>query len=386
MNGSITKPALARTPPMGWNSWNTFGAEINAQILLETIEAFGSSGLKQAGYEFVVIDDFWQADERINGRLAWDPRKFPQGIKPIAEKLHEHGLKFGMYSCAGTRTCGGKPGSYGFEEIDAQTFAEWGVDFLKYDYCHVPAGVDGVALFQRMGQALRGTGRPIVYSICEWGRNRPWDWGSRVGGHLWRTTGDIDDSWESIVEIGFEKQIGLGAYAGVGHWNDPDMLVVGMYGKGNEEVAQGGCTLAEYRSHFTLWCLLAAPLIIGCDVRNLDQDTLAILSNPWLINVNQDPLGRQGYKVGEMLHAQETAQVWVKPLADGSIAVGLFNLGLADNRLISIAWESVGIPPGRKCAVIDLWNGETIGDFQSEFSVFVNSHDVAAVRLVPQFN
>lgn len=386
MNGSITKPALAHTPPMGWNSWNTFGVEINAQILSETIEALVNSGLTRTGYEYVVIDDFWQADERIKGRLSWDSQKFPQGIKPIAEKVHECGLKFGMYSCAGTRTCGGKPGSYGYEEIDAKTFAEWEVDYLKYDYCHVPPGVDGVALFQRMGQALRATGRPIVYSICEWGRNRPWEWGSRVGGHLWRTTGDIDDSWESIVEIGFEKQAGLAPYAGVGHWNDPDMLVVGMYGKGNQEVAQGGCSLAEYRSHFALWCLLAAPLIIGCDVRNMDQDTLAILSNHWLIEVNQDSLGRQGYQVGETLHAKESAQVWAKPLADGSIAVGLFNLGLADNRLISIAWESVGITPERKCVVVDLWNGESIGVFQGDFSAYVNSHDVAAIRLVPQFD
>ena len=378
------EPILARTPPMGWNSWNTFGADIDAQILYEAVDAVLNSGLYEAGYEYVVIDDFWQADERINERLTWDQEKFPEGIKSISNYIHSRGLKFGIYSCAGSYTCGGKPGSYGYEEIDAQTFAEWEVDFLKYDYCHVPPGIDSIALFQRMGQALRSTGRPILYSICEWGRNQPWEWGSRVGGHMWRTTGDIDDSWESILEIGFGKQTDLEAYAGVGHWNDPDMLVVGMYGEGNQEVAQGGCTLAEYRSHFALWCLLAAPLMIGCNVRKMDQDTRAILGNPGLIDVNQDLLGRQGYKVGEMIHANEVAQVWAKPLADGSIAVGLFNLGQRDNRLITVAWESLGLSAGRPCCILDLWSGDSLGTFKGAFSTQVDSHDVAAIRLIPQ--
>lgn len=376
---------LAQCPPMGWNSWNTFGAAINAQIMYETVDAIIESGLNRVGFEYIVIDDFWQADHRVNGRLTWDQEKFPDAIKPISDYVHRHGLKFGMYSCAGTHTCGGKPGSFGYEEIDARTFAEWEVDFLKYDYCHVPPGEDGPALFQRMGQALRATGRPILYSICEWGRNRPWDWGSRVGGHMWRTTGDIKDQWESIVDIGFEKQNGLGAYAGVGHWNDPDMLVVGMCGKGNEEVAQGGCALAEYRSHFTLWCLLAAPLFIGCDLRTMDQQTQKILTNQNLIKINQDSLGRQGYKIGEMLYANEIAQVWNKPLADGSNAIGFFNLGLRDQRLVSVSWERLGISPERPCAVIDLWTGETLGVFKTSFSAYVDSHDVTAVRLIPQF-
>lgn len=379
-NKSIT----AQTPPMGWNSWNTFGANINAEIVYDTVDAIMESGLNQLGYEYIVIDDFWQADERVGERLIWDQEKFPEGIKPISDYIHQHGLKFGMYSCAGTHTCGGKPGSFGYEQIDAQSFAEWGVDFLKYDYCHVPPGADGIKLYQRMGQALRSTRRPILYSICEWGRNRPWEWGARVGGHLWRTTGDIKDKWDSILDIGFGKQDGLDAFAGIGHWNDPDMLVVGMYGKGNEEVAQGGCTLTEYRSHFTLWCLLAAPLFIGCDLRNMDQQTRDILANRNLIEINQDTFGRQGYKVGEMLYANEIAQIWCKPLADGSNAVGLFNLGLRDQRLISVSWESLGISPDRPCSVLDLWTGEILGVFKTSFSAYVDSHDVAAVRLIPQ--
>ena len=193
----------------------------------------------------------------------------------------------------------------------------------------------------------------------------------------------IDDRWESILEIGFGKQTGLEAYAGIGHWNDPDMLVVGMFGEGNQEVAQGGCTLAEYRSHFALWCFLAAPLIIGCDVRKLDLDTQAILKNSGLISINQDLLGCQGYKVGEMRHANEVAQVWAKPLADGAIAVGLFNLGQSDNRLISVAWEALGLSPERPCTVLDLWNGKESGVFKGSFSAYVDSHDVAAVRLIP---
>ena len=385
MNTGQQASIIARTPPMGWNSWNTFGANIDVQILYETIESILDTGLQEAGYEYVVLDDFWQADERVDGQLMWDHEKFPDGIKPLSDYVHSRGLKFGIYSCAGSYTCGGKPGSFGHEEVDAQTFADWGVDFLKYDYCHVPPGVDCVTLYQRMGQALRSTRRPILFSICEWGHHQPWEWGARVGGHIWRTTGDINDCWESILDIGFNRQVSLEAYAGIGRWNDPDMLVVGMYGKGNEEVAQGGCTLAEYRSHFVLWCLLAAPLIIGCDVRNMDQATNDILCNHDLISINQDLLGCQGFRVGEMVHANEVAQVWAKPLLDGSIAVGLFNLGQRDNRLISVAWESLGLSADRLYCVIDLCSGDELGFYRGDFSTYVESHDVATVRLIPQY-
>jgi alpha-galactosidase len=236
-------------------------------------------------------------------------------------------------------------------------------------------------LYRRMGQALRATGRPILYSVCEWGRHKPWEWAASAGGHMWRTTGDIHDAWESVLEIGFQRQAGLEAYAGPGRWNDPDMLVVGMYGKGN--VARGGCTDAEYRSHFSLWCLLAAPLMIGCDVRNMNQATRDILLNREAIRVNQDPLGRQGYHVGTVFHSRQAAEVWAKPLADGAIAVGLFNLGERERRRVAVAWESIGLHDRRPCHVRDLWAGEDLGMFRGDFSTLVGSHDVALVRITP---
>jgi len=366
---------------MGWNSWNTFGGNIHEDLVRETADAFIREGLKDAGYEYVVIDDIWEAEARVNGRLTWDTTKFPHGMPALAEYVHSKGLKFGIYSCAGSHTCAGKPASYGYEEVDAQTFAEWGVDFLKYDFCFAPAGVDGPKLYQRMGQALRATGREILFSVCEWGTNKPWEWGAKVGAHMWRTTGDIADSWASIVDIGFNRQAGLEAYAGPGHWNDPDMLVVGMYGKGN--VAQGGCTDAEYRSHFSLWCLLAAPLMLGCDVRAMSQTVRDIVLNREVIAVNQDPLGRQGYRVGKTDWAWEIVETWAKPLHDGSIAVGLFNLGERNQRRANVAWEALGLHDRRPCKVRDLWKGEDLGIFTGDFSTLVDSHDVALVKLTP---
>ena len=372
---------LAPTPPMGWNSWNTFGGKIHEELVRETADAFVERGLNDAGYRYVVIDDLWEADERVDGRLTWDSAKFPSGIPALADTVHAKGLKFGIYSCAGSHTCGGKPASYGHEEVDAQTFAEWGVDFLKYDFCYVPAGVDGPTLYRRMGQALRATGRPIIFSLCEWGSHKPWKWGASVGGHMWRTTGDINDSWESILDIGFNRQIKLHPYAGPDHWNDPDMLVVGMYGEGN--VAHGGCTDAEYRAHFGLWCLLAAPLMIGCDVRHMSEATRAILLNREVIAVDQDPLGRQGYPVGAMHHGKLRAEVWAKPLEDGSIAVGLFNLG-GRTRRVTVAWEAIGLHDRRACQVRDLWAGEDLGEFAGDFSALIDTHDAMLLRLRPQ--
>ena len=376
-----SESTLAQTPPMGWNSWNTFGGRINEAVIRETADAMVSTGLKDAGYEYVVIDDLWEADERVEGRLTWDSEIFPNGIPALADYVHDKGLKFGIYSCAGSHTCAGKPASYGYEEVDAQTFAEWGVDFLKYDFCYAPAGVDGPMLYRRMGQALRATGRPILYSLCEWGSHKPWEWGATTGGHMWRTTGDIYDAWESVLDVGFRRQVGLEAYAGPGRWNDPDMLIVGMHGEGN--VARGGCTDVEYRSHFSLWCMLAAPLMIGCDVRNMSQATSDILLNTEVIALNQDLLGRQGYKVGSIDWGGEQAHVWAKPLLDGSIAVAMFNLGDMQGRRIAVAWESLGLHDRRPCTVRDLWAHEDLGTFTSSFSARVDSHDVMLVRLTP---
>ncbi len=374
---------LAQTPPMGWNSWNTFGIDVTADVIMETADAIVASGLAKVGYEYVVIDDFWEAEERVDGRLTWDTDRFPNGIRPVADYIHSKGLKFGIYSCSGSHTCGGRPGSYGYEEIDARTFAEWEVDYLKYDFCYIPAGTDAFSLYQRMGQALRATERPIVFSVCEWGNNEPWKWGAKVGGHLWRTTGDIDDNWESILEIGFQRQVGLEGYAGPGHWNDPDMLVVGMYGKGNPQVAKGGCTNEEYRTHFSLWCLLASPLMIGCDVRNMNQATRDILLNPEVIAINQDVLGAQGYRVGSVLYSYEPAEVWAKPLYDGSIAVGLFNLGEINQRQIAVAWETLGLHPERDCLIRDLWAKEDIGVFRTSFVTSVDGHQGKLIRITP---
>ncbi len=377
---------LARTPPMGWNSWNTFGPGINETVVRETADAFVAEGLRDLGYEYVVIDDHWEAMERDDdGRLAADPETFPGGMKALADYVHSKGLKFGIYSCAGSHTCGGRPSSYGYELEDARTFAEWGVDFLKYDFCHKPMGVDGRDLYQRMGQALRVSGRPIVFSMCEWGSMKPWLWGaSRAGAHMWRTTGDISDSWESMCGIGFEQQAELHPYAGPGHWNDPDMLIVGMHDKGN--VAAGGCTDEEYRVHFTLWCILAAPLMLGCDVRDMSDVTRGIIGNPEVIGVNQDPLGRQGWRLGRDGSADSPwsfCETWAKPLADGSWAVGLFNRHGRYGHKMTVAWEALGIHDRHPCVVRDLWAREDLGEHTRLVTVGVETHACRLLRVSP---
>ena len=363
---------------MGWNSWNTFGAELNQDLIIETADAMISTGLLAAGYDYVVLDDFWEADERDSaGRLTHDTAKFPNGMKWLGDQLHARGFKFGIYSCAGTHTCGGKPSSFGYEEIDAITFAEWGVDYLKYDNCYVPNGVPSPVLYRRMGQALRAAGCPIVFAMCEWGENKPWEWGAFAGAHVWRTTGDIEDRWESIMELA-DRQIGLEKHSGPGRWNDPDMLVVGMYGKGN--VAKGGCTDFEYRSHFIQWCLLASPLMIGCDVRSMNEATHAILTNPGAIAVDQDPLGRQAAFLGKRWDNYET---WARPLADGSFAVGLFNRDPKNEGLVSVAWEAMSIHDKRRCRVTDIWTGEDLGEHIAQLSLKVGPRDVKLVKVTP---
>ncbi|MDR3692501.1 MAG: glycoside hydrolase family 27 protein [Fimbriimonas sp.] len=374
---------IAPTPPMGWNSWNTFGSNIDERLVREVADAFVTEGMTKAGYEYVVIDDLWEADTRTrDGRLTWDDSKFPSGIPALADYVHSKGLKFGMYSSSGVRTCAGKPASYGYEEVDAQTFADWGVDFLKYDYCYKPLGVSGPMLYRRMGQALRATGRPILFSACEWGHNDPAKWGRSVGAHMWRTTGDISDSWESMIGIAL-KQGGLEDYAGPNGWNDPDMLVVGMHGRGN--VADGGMTESEYKVHFMLWCMLASPLMIGCDVRSMSDVTRQILLNPGLIAINQDPLGVQGrsISIGEHDWHGPNYQVWSKPLADGSVAVGFFNLTKDADRGMLVPWEALAIHDRRPCRVLDLWTGEDLGVFDRYFEARVPRRDATVVKISP---
>ena len=371
---------LAPTPPMGWNSWNTFGSDIHEDLVREIADAMVSTGLKDAGYSYVVLDDLWHLRERdAQGRMIPDPEKFPHGMKAVADYVHSLGLKFGIYSCAGVLTCNARAGSYGYEEDDAGLFAEWGVDYLKYDYCYPPpGGPKGRELYMRMGQALRATGRPILFSACEWGVNRPWEWGALVGAQMWRTAGDIEDSWESMTNI-VHKQHGKEKYAGPNRWNDPDMLVVGMYGKGN--VANGGMTDTEYRVHFALWCLLAAPLMIGCDLRSMTPATQQLLSHPGLIALNQDPLGVQGWRVGVNWDVFET---WMKPLEDGSIAVGLLNRADDKPCIIPACWEALGVHDRRPCRVVDVWSGEELGVHTRSFGVSVDPHDCRILRLYPQ--
>jgi len=375
---------LAQTPPMGWNSWNMFGAGVSAAIIRQTADAFVASGLQDAGYKYIVIDDHWHGGRDGNGRLFPDPQKFPEGMKALADYVHAQGLKFGIYSDAGPQTCGGRPASQDFEEIDAQTFAEWEIDYLKYDWCRAEdTRANAEYRYRRMAEALKASGRAVVFSICEWGHHRPWLWGANVGGNLWRTTGDIADSWRDVYvnggvlhgieSIGFEQQRGLAPYAGPGHWNDPDMLVVGLRG-GSREIAGAGCTDTEYRTHFSLWCLLAAPLMIGCDVTNMDLVTQDILTNRELIALNQDVLGRQGYRVAR----HGFTEAWKKVLDGGDVAVALFNRG--DKRQAArVHWSDLEI--GGAWQARDLWAHRDLGPLREEFSAEVPAHGCVVLRL-----
>ncbi|HSF99750.1 MAG TPA: alpha-galactosidase, partial [Vicinamibacterales bacterium] len=309
--------ALAPTPPMGWNSWNRFACDVSEQLIRETADAMVASGMRDAGYTYVVIDDCWQVARDSAGTIVADPERFPSGMKALADYVHAQGLKFGLYSDAGLKTCEGRPGSRGYEYQDARTYAAWGVDYLKYDWCH-HGTQNAEASYRLMRDALDASGRLITLSICEWGSNQPWLWARDIG-HLWRTTGDIKDCW--VCERGLswtsilDRQVGLESYAGPGGWNDPDML----------EVGNGGMTLVEYRAHFSMWAILAAPLMAGNDLRSMTPETRDILTNREVIAVDQDPLGRQGRKVRD----DGDVEVWARELADGSRAVALLNRGEA---------------------------------------------------------
>lgn len=299
---------LALTPPMGWNSWNKFHCDVSEALIMKAADALISAGMKDAGYDYIVIDDCWQVSRDENGEIVCDPERFPHGIKYVADYVHSKGLKFGIYSSAGTVTCQRRPGGFGHEYQDARTYARYGVDYLKYDWCG-STSQDAKSSYTNMSTALRTAGRPIVFSICEWGSNKPWEWAGTVG-HLWRTTGDISDNWNSMIDI-FEKQKDLSRYAGPGRWNDPDML----------EVGNGGMTTEEYRTHFSLWCMLASPLMAGNDLENMTPETKSILLNKEMIAIDQDTLGRQATCYRE----NADYQIWVKTLANNEKAVCLLN-------------------------------------------------------------
>jgi alpha-galactosidase len=352
---------LAATPPMGWNSWNKFACNINEELIRDTADQMVETGMLDAGYEYLNLDDCWQLSRDEQGRIVADPERFPSGIAALAEYVHSKGLKFGLYTCAGTLTCQERPGSFEHEQIDAETYAEWGVDYIKVDWCFTD-GMDARTRYTAMHDALQSVARPIVFSICNWGYDDPHVWGSRTG-QLWRTTGDIADLFGSML-ANFRMTEDLSAFSGKGHWNDPDML----------EVGNGGMSTAEYRAHMSLWAIIAAPLIAGNDLRNMDADTQAILLNKEVIAVDQDPLALAGVRVSD--------DVWARPLAyPGLRAVVLLNSDSIRSRTREITWEQLGLEPGT-ASVRDIWAGQDLGQIADSYLVNVPPHD--AVMLLVQ--
>jgi len=377
---------LALTPPMGWNSWNTFSTGINEQLVMDIADSFVDLGLKDAGYEYIILDDGWMAMERDeNNNLVPDPVKFPNGMKSVVDYVHERGLKFGIYNCAGNKTCAGYPGSRGFEFQDAKLYAGWGIDFLKYDWCNTE-NINAKGAYQTMRDALYATGRPIVFSICEWGDNQPWKWGEEMG-HLWRVSGDIVNCWDCEHSYGNWSAWGIWPiinmrkdirkYSGPGHWNDFDMMEVG-----------NGMTDSEDRVHFAMWSLLASPLIMGNDLRSVSKETLKTLTNKAVIAVNQDKLGIQGYR---HINSDEM-QIWVKPLAKGEWAVAFINMTKEEIILDFDWWKHPvndqlthkKIDPLVSYSIFDMFASKDIGNTGKNLTANIKGHDVLMLRLTPK--
>ena len=366
------------TPPMGWNSWNTFGENINEKMIFETADVMAESGLRDKGYEYLVIDDCWSLRERDeNGRLVPDPEKFPHGMKAVADYVHSKGLKFGMYSCAGNMTCAGYPGSYEHEFVDAETFASWDVDFLKYDYCYHSPILHGKYLYRRMGLALENCGRDILFSACSWGADETHEWIKETGASMWRSTGDIFDTWDSVKDL-VAQQEKLHPYNGVGCFNDMDMLIVGMHGKGN--VGLAGCSDVQYQTHYALWAFLGSPLMIGCDIRRMTPATKEILTNKDVIAINQDIECRGPYCIKQWNNPDNVFSL-VKPLANGDYAIGMFNFGDRAGEMSLQFWD-IGLPAasGRGLSVYDCWKHEELGTFTERFVTTVEPHGCAVLR------
>jgi len=375
---------LAQTPPMGWNSWNKFACNVSEDLIRQTADAMVSSGMKDAGYEYIVIDDCWQVSRDSLGFIVADPKKFPSGIKALADYVHSKGLKFGIYSCAGNKTCGGRPAGRGHEYQDAISYAKWGVDYLKYDWCNTEK-LNAEGAYTTMRDAIYEAGRPIVFSLCEWGDNKPWLWADKVG-HLWRTTGDIYNCFDCVEDHGswkswgamqiLDKQDGLRKYAGPGHWNDPDMLEVG-----------NGMRVNEERAHFTMWAMLAAPLISGNDLRNMNSETLSVLTNKEVIAVNQDSLGIQGFKYA----VKDSVETWLKPLKNDEWAVVYLNRSKSD-KTIAQDWKSISVndefsnrkldTTGKDIYMLrDLWLKKLTGDTRKTLTVLIPPHDVLCLKI-----
>jgi alpha-galactosidase len=369
---------IAKTPPMGWNSWNRFGCNISESLIMGIADAMVNNGLKDAGYQYLVIDDCWQTSRDENGEIVADKERFPHGIKYLADYIHSKGLKFGIYSCAGTKTCAGRPGSLGHEYQDARTYARWGVDYLKEDWCNTGTQ-DPRSSYTTMRDALYSAGRPIVFSICEWGSNKPWEWAGEIG-NLWRTTGDIVDSWNSMIKI-FEQQKDLSKFAGPGHWNDPDML----------EVGNGGMTSEEYKTHFSLWCMLAAPLLAGNDLQNMTSETRSILLNKEVIALNQDTLGKQGFCYRD----NGAYEIWVKKLANDEKAVCLLNRS-DENKIVQVDfalllnarndyWTSDAFKFGNY-KVRDLWEHKDLDLKETSCYINMPPHSVKVYRFIKKIS
>jgi alpha-galactosidase len=376
---------LAPTPPLGWNSWNHVGCNVSEATLKAAADQMLSSGMKAVGYQYVVVDDCWHGARDANGFIQADPQRFPNGLKAVADYIHEKGLKFGIYSDAGWKTCGGRPGSRGYEFQDALVYARWGVDYLKYDWCNTD-GLNAEGAYQTMRDALAAAKRPVVFSLCEWGSNKPWLWGKDVG-HLWRTTGDVHECFDCVVDHGtwkswgvmqiLDMQEGLRAHSGPDHWNDPDMLEVG-----------NGMSTAEDRAHFSLWAMLAAPLMAGNDLAKMTPATREILTNAEVIAVDQDKLGVQGfraYKMGDV-------ELWAKPLSAGNLAVTFLNRATTTATL-RFAWREHRVEDlvsktdfdfnKATYQVRNLWTHKPLGSTKTDLSLKIAAHDVVVLRLSP---
>ncbi len=372
--GTAETSTVAATPPMGWNSWNHYAGKIDDATVRAQADAMVSSGMRDAGYVYINIDDTWEGERDAQGVIHTN-NKFPD-MKGLADYVHGKGLKIGIYSTPGLKTCAKFEGSYGHEEQDAQTYAGWGIDYLKYDLCGLrdmmknagsPEAAHKMMLdaYVKMRDALRKTGRPIVYSLCQYGNDAVWQWGASVGGNLWRTTGDISDNYSRMADIGF-SQAGLAKYAGPGHWNDPDML----------EVGNGRMNTEEYRTHMSLWAILAAPLLAGNDLSTMKPETVALLTNRDVIAIDQDAGGKQGDRVG----AEGPMEVWARPLADGSKAVGLFNRHPGPMEM-QADFREIGYKG--KVKVRDVWAAKDLGAMEAPYRVTVPGHGVVLLRVTP---
>jgi alpha-galactosidase len=357
---------LAKTPPMGWNSWNKFAGRVDDAAVRGMADAMASSGMKDAGYQYINIDDTWEGASRdAQGNITTN-KKFPD-MKALADYVHSKGLKIGIYSSPGPNTCAGYEGSYGHEAQDARTYAAWGIDYLKYDWCgarNLYTDEEMQAVYQVMGDALHAAGRPILYSLCQYGRADVWKWGADVGGNAWRTTGDIRDTWDSMTKIGF-AQDALAPWAKPGHWNDPDML----------EIGNGGMTDAEYKTHMSLWAILAAPLLAGNDLRSMTPTITEILTNRDVIAVNQDADGKQGRRVAQ----SGEQEVWVRPLSGGAQAIALFNRAAAP-ATVTVKWSDLAMKSAPAQAK-DLWSHRDVTLSGPDYSVEVPAHGVVLLRV-----